>query len=202
MLFLFEAKMLSINEKIQQCTVGIAGLGGLGSTVAAALARTGIGRLLIADFDTVEPSNLNRQQYFTDQIGTKKTEATIENLRRINPTVKVDAYDIKLDAGNLEKIFAEAEIIAECFDKAEEKQMIIETVLSKMAVPIVSVSGLAGFGNSNTIQTRRLSERLILIGDNTNGTDSNQPLTAGRVWIAASHQANAIVELLINSIEK
>lgn len=194
--------MLSINEKIQQCTVGIAGLGGLGSTVAAALARTGIGRLLIADFDTVEPSNLNRQQYFTDQIGTKKTEATIENLRRINPTVKVDAYDIKLDAGNLEKIFAEAEIIAECFDKAEEKQMIIETVLSKMAVPIVSVSGLAGFGNSNTIQTRRLSERLILIGDNTNGTDSNQPLTAGRVWIAASHQANAIVELLINSIEK
>lgn len=190
--------MSSINEKLQQNTVGIAGLGGLGSTVAAALARTGVGRLIIADFDIVEPSNLNRQQYFTDQIGQKKTEATIENLRRINPAVKVDAYDIKLDAGNLEEIFAGVDIIAECFDKAEEKQMIIETVLSKMAVPVVSVSGLAGFGDSNTIQTRYLSKRLILVGDNTNGTDSNKLLTAGRVWIAASHQANAIVELLIN----
>jgi len=194
--------MASMNEKLKEGTVGIAGLGGLGSTVAVALARAGIGRLIIADFDAVETGNLTRQQYFTDQVGKSKVDAMIENLRRINPDVEVKGHREKLNTNNVPMIFAGADVIAECFDKAEEKQMIVEAVLGKMDKPIiVSVSGLAGYGNSNAIRTRRISARLILVGDCESCIDSGRPLTAARVGIAACHQANAIVEVIVDEIK-
>ncbi len=192
-----------LKEKLKNAVVGIAGLGGLGSNVAIALARTGIGKLIVADFDKVELGNLNRQQYFVDQVGKSKVECLIENLRRINPDVKVDGHQVKLTSDNIPKIFGEARVIAECFDKADAKQMIVETVLGKMKkCVIVSVSGLAGYGKSNSIQTRRISDRLILVGDNESGIDSVKVLTAARVAIAANHQANAIVEVIVNGVWK
>ena len=195
--------MPNINEKLNKATVAIAGLGGLGSTVAMALARAGIGRLIIADFDKVEISNLNRQQYFLDQVGKEKVAALTENLLRINPELKITGYQQKLTEENIPKLFADADVIAECFDKADQKQMIVQTVLTKMEkAVIVSASGLAGYGNSNQIRTRRISKRLILVGDNQSGIDTGLPLTAPRVWIAASHQANAIIEILIDEIIK
>jgi len=188
-----------IYEKLGKATVGIAGLGGLGSTVAAAMTRTGVGRLVVVDFDVVEESNLNRQQYFADQIGKAKVEATTENLRRINPTVKVEGFIERLTPENIPRIFADADVIAECFDKAEEKQMLVETVLAKMnGVVVVSASGLAGYGDSNAIRTRRISRRFVLVGDDRTAPGPGQVLTAGRVWIAAAHQANAIVEIIAN----
>ncbi|TFG48147.1 MAG: sulfur carrier protein ThiS adenylyltransferase ThiF, partial [Candidatus Brocadiia bacterium] len=108
--------MVSIKEKLEKAVVGIAGLGGLGSTVAHALARTNIGRLIIADFDLVEQSNLNRQQYFTDQIGKPKTQATLENLKRINPDIDIQPHKTRLIAENIPEIFADAHVIVECFD--------------------------------------------------------------------------------------
>jgi len=190
-----------LKEKLKNAVVGIAGLGGLGSNVAIALARTGVGKLIIADFDKVEAGNLNRQQYFVDQIGKSKVECMIENLRRINPDVKVEGHQVKLAGENIPEIFSEAQVIAECFDKADAKQMIVETVLGKMEKAIiVSVSGLAGYGRSNAIQTRRISDRLILVGDNESGIDSVKILTAARVGIAANHQANAIVEIIADSV--
>jgi sulfur carrier protein ThiS adenylyltransferase len=195
-------EMITITEKLKQATVGIAGLGGLGSTVAVALARAGVGLLIIADFDEVEPSNLTRQQYFTDQIGQSKVDCTIENLRRINPDVKVTRHREKLNAENAPVIFAEADVIAECFDKAQEKQMLVETVLTKMQKTIViSVSGLAGYGKSNAIRTRRISPRHVLVGDGETGIDSDPTLLAPRVGVAACHQANAIVEVIIDEIK-
>jgi len=127
----------------------------------------------------------------------------IENLKQINPQVKVKGYKQKLTAGNIPEIFAEVDVIAECFDKAEQKKMLVETVLTKMErVVVVTVSGLAGYGRSNEIVTSRISNRLIVIGDGKSGTDLNLPLTAGRVWLAASHQANAVVEILVDEIIK
>ncbi|MHC4572047.1 MAG: sulfur carrier protein ThiS adenylyltransferase ThiF [Planctomycetota bacterium] len=194
--------MTSIKEKLEHAVVGIAGLGGLGSTVAVALARAGVGRLIIADFDRVEEGNLTRQQYFTDQVGELKVDALIANMSRINAEVEVKGHRQKLSSDNVPEIFAGTDVIAECFDKAEEKQMIVETVLSKMDEPIVvTVSGLAGYGNSNAIRTQRVSPRLILVGDGTSSSDSGQVLTAPRVGIAACHQANAIIEVLINEIK-
>ena len=193
--------MISIEEKLEKAVVGIAGLGGLGSTVAHALARTNIGRLVIADFDVIEQGNLNRQQYFTDQIGTAKVEAMLENLKRINPDIEIQPYKIKLTAENIPEIFTDAHVIVECFDRADQKQMIVETGLNKMEnTVIVAASGLAGFGNSNSILTKRISKRLIMVGDNQSDAELVGQLTAGRVWIAAAHQANAVVEVLINEI--
>jgi sulfur carrier protein ThiS adenylyltransferase len=163
-----------------------------------ACARADIGRLIIADFDRIDKSNLNRQHYFVDQVGQSKVVAMRENLRRINPAVEITGHDLRLTGDNTPEIFAGADVIAECFDKSDQKQMLVETVLVKMSQPVVGVSGLAGYGNSNAIRTRRVSERLVLVGDGQSGIDTNGYLTAARVGIAASHQANAILELLID----
>lgn len=194
--------MASFAEKLRRSAVGIAGLGGLGSNVAAALARSGIGKLIIADFDNVEQSNLNRQHYFTDQLGRSKVECMVENLRRINTSVEVVGCKVALDANNIPQIFSDADCIAECFDAANAKQMLVETVLIKMpGVKIVSVSGLGGYGKSNEIKTKRVSPRLVLVGDGLTAIDNCKILTAARVGIAAMHQANAIIELLVDEIQ-
>jgi sulfur carrier protein ThiS adenylyltransferase len=192
--------MRPFDQRLSRAAVGIAGLGGLGSMVAVAMARTGVGHLVVADFDRVDEGNLNRQHYFLDQVGQSKVEALIENLRRIDPGVRVESYLRKLDAEDIPRVFGTVHVVAECVDKADQKQMIVETVLSRMRQPIVSVSGLAGYGDSNAIRTQRVSKRLTMIGDGSSDAGSGLPLTAGRVWIAAAHQANAIVELLLNEI--
>jgi sulfur carrier protein ThiS adenylyltransferase len=195
--------MASIAEKLGRSVVGIAGLGGLGSNVAVALARSGVGKLVIADFDNVEQSNLNRQHYFSDQIGRSKVDCMIENIQRINTRIEIVGHKVMLAADNIPQIFAGVDCVAECFDSAITKQMLVETVLAKMnPVKIVSASGLAGYGKSNEIQTRRISPRLVLVGDGHRSIDTCKWLTAARVGIAAMHQANAILELLIDEIKK
>jgi len=184
--------------ELQQATVGIAGLGGLGSNVAVALTRLGPGRLVVVDFDCVEADNLNRQQYFLDQVGMHKVDAMLENLRRIRPDVEVVAHKVRLDPGNIPAVFADCDVVAECFDRSDQKQMLVETLLSRLArTVVVSVSGLAGYGRSNAIQTRRISPRHILVGDGVSGIGPGVPLTAARVGIAAHHQANAVIEVLL-----
>lgn len=187
--------------EMKNAVVGIAGLGGLGSNVAVALTRLKVGKLILVDYDVVEESNLNRQNYFFDQIGQHKVDASLENLRRINPKADLEGKKIRLTPENIPPIFSECHLIAECFDRADQKQMLVETVLSKMKdVVIVSASGLAGYGRSNDIVTRRISDRLTLIGDMVSGIGPGIPLTAPRVGIAAYHQANAITEILINEL--
>jgi len=185
--------------ELQQATVGIAGLGGLGSNVAVSLTRLGPGRLIVADFDRVEAPNLNRQQYFLDQVGKHKVDALLENLRRIRPDVDIVAHKVRLTAENIPEIFADCDVVAECFDRSDQKQMLVETVLVRLPrAVVVSVSGLAGYGRSNAIRTRRISPRHILVGDCVSGIGPGVPLTAARVGIAAHHQANAILEVLLD----
>ncbi len=187
--------------ELKNAVVGIAGLGGLGSNVAVALTRLKVGKLILADFDVVEESNLNRQNYFADQIGRHKVDMSLENLRRIDPEIDLEGRKIRLTPEKISQVFKDCHVIAECFDRADQKQMLVETVLSKMkGVVVVSASGLAGYGRSNEIQTRRISDRLILVGDTVSGTGPGVPLTAPRVGIAAYHQANAIAEVLIDKM--
>lgn len=188
-----------IYGKLADSCVAVAGLGGLGSVVSSNLARAGVGHFIIADFDVVEASNLNRQQYFADQIGMFKTDAAYQNLRRINPDVKIEKHCVKLAAEEIVELFAEADVIAECFDGADQKQMIVETVLAKMTgKKIVAASGMAGFGNSNAIRTKGISDKFIIAGDMETGIKPGLGLYAARVGIAANHQANAVLEILIN----
>ncbi len=187
--------------ELKNAVVGIAGLGGLGSNVGVALTRFRVGKLVLVDFDLIDESNLNRQNYFHDQIGQHKVDASLENFRRINPEANLEGCKVRLTPEKVVEVFKECHVIAECFDRADQKQMIVETVLTRMKdTVIVSVSGLAGYGRSNEIVTRRVSDRLVLVGDTVSGAVPGVPLTAPRVGIAAYHQANAIAELLLNEL--
>lgn len=187
-----------VHQKVKAARVGIAGLGGLGSAVAVALARVGVGTLVIADFDVVEPSNLNRQQYFVDQIGMSKVQAMKENLSRINPHVRVENYEVMLTREEIPRIFSSTPIIVEAFDKAEMKEMILTTVLEAMpGHVIVAASGLAGYGPSNAIRTERISPRLYIVGDQVSAAGPGRGLMAPRVGIAAHHQANLVLRLIL-----
>ncbi len=187
-----------VHARLKRAVVGIAGVGGLGSSVAVALARVGVGRLMIADFDVVEPSNLNRQQYFIDQIGSYKVEALASNLHRINPYVNVEAYRELLGPENIPVIFSECSVVVEAFDRADMKAMLVNTVLECMPQSIVvAASGLAGYGSNNSIATRRVSRRLYLTGDSVSEAAPGNGLMAPRVGIAAHHQANQVVRILL-----
>jgi sulfur carrier protein ThiS adenylyltransferase len=187
-----------VHAKIKHSCVGIAGVGGLGSNIAIALARVGVGKLIIVDFDLVEPSNLNRQQYFIDQIGQPKVRALEENLQRINPGVTVEAHHQRITAENLTRLFADVDILVEAFDAAEQKAMLTSNFLTRVAdKPLVAASGMAGYEPSNSIQTQKINERLYLCGDGTTAAAPGCGLMAPRVGIAAHHQANAVLRLLL-----
>lgn len=187
-----------VQEKIKRSTIGIAGLGGLGSNLALSLARVGIGKLLLVDFDVVEPSNLNRQQYFIKQIGMKKTDALEELIKECNPFVDIEKKDLFLDENNIYETFKAVDIIVEALDDAVSKAILVNTVLSKMKEKkIVAASGMAGYFTSNTIITRKIKENFYLIGDGENEAKPGCGLMAPRVSIAANHQANAVLRIIL-----
>ncbi len=189
-----------IYEKLKNSKIAIAGLGGLGSNVAISLARAGIGELFLVDFDTVDITNLNRQQYFTEDIGKKKTEALSAFIRKINPVIKLETADTYVTEENALSLFKDYPIVCECFDKAENKAMLINTLLSETKdITIVSASGMAGYGSSNTITTSKLMERLYLCGDKISGIEQGLGLMSPRVTLCAMHQANAVLEIILDS---
>ncbi len=187
-----------VHERVKRSTVGIAGLGGLGSQVALALTRTGVGTLILADYDVVEPSNLNRQQYFIQQIGMPKVDAIRETLEEVNPYVRVITHHTVIRPKNVKRIFGNAEIIVEAFDKAEEKAMLINAISEAMPdTCIVVASGVAGFGDSNAIKTTRFSSKIFIVGDQRSPAGPGAGLMAPRVGIAAHQQANMVLRLIL-----
>lgn len=188
-----------VHERMNKSTVGIAGLGGLGSSVAIALTRMGIGRLILADFDVVEPSNLNRQQYSVEHIGMAKTKAMTHILLSINPHIQVITHKVVLDRDNVPKFFQTADIIVECLDSVEAKAMFIQAVAEFLPdTYVIGASGLAGYGDSNRIQTLKLGEKIFVVGDLAKPAEPGRGLMAPRVGIAAHHQANLVVSLLMD----
>lgn len=187
-----------VHEKLRKATVGIAGVGGLGSAVAIALARIGVGTLIVADFDVVEPSNLNRQQYFVDQLGLPKVTALDENLKRINPYVRVITHLCRITPDNLRELFGTVNVMVEAFDRADQKAM-IATHFGKQFpdVPIVLATGLAGHMPSNTIVTRKMGRSMVVVGDLETAAAPGTGLMAPRVGVAAHHQANAVLRILL-----
>jgi len=187
-----------IKAHLKNYRVGIAGAGGLGSNCAVALAKCGVGTLVISDFDVIEKENLNRQYYFTDQAGMLKTIALKENIARINPDVIVIIHQKRLNSYNIPEIFSGCHVIVEAFDSAEIKQMLIETVQLKMAgIPMVIGSGLAGWGNSETIRCRKIDDTLYICGDESSEVSENLPPMAPRVGMVANMQANVVIEILM-----
>ena len=187
-----------IHNKIKKAKIGIAGLGGLGSNIAAMLVRAGVSDMTIADLDVVDITNINRQNYDIDHIGITKADATEQQLRKINPYVKIKKHNVRLNRSNIPQIFEDRDIICEAFDVPSEKAMLINAVLEECpGTKVVSGSGMAGFGRSNEIVTKRLFDDLYICGDGIDMEDAAGGLMAPRVNICAGHMANAVISLIL-----
>lgn len=186
-----------ITSKLKKLTVGIAGLGGLGSNAAVSLARAGIGKLVLVDFDRVELSNLNRQTFFLEHVGMYKTEAVKDIIHRINPFINIELKQVTIKEENCMELFKKVSLVIEAVDGAETKEMIIETILTESeTIPVIAASGMAGYGK-NSILTESIMGRLRIMGDNISEAALGVPLMAPRVGIVANMQANAALEILL-----
>lgn len=195
-----------IHGKLRQAKVAVAGLGGLGSNIAVMLARSGIGRLRLVDFDRVDLSNLNRQVYDIRHLGRKKTEALAERLREINPYIELETCDIKVTEENAGDLFYGWNYICEAFDDPAAKAMLAEQLLcageggAQGAVwnpCLVAASGMAGYDDANRIRTRKINSRFYVCGDEETDIAAGMGLMAPRVAVCAGHQANKILQLIL-----
>jgi sulfur carrier protein ThiS adenylyltransferase len=190
-----------IKKHVGRYKVGIAGCGGLGSNCAVALARIGIGELVLVDFDVVESSNLNRQYYFFNQVGRKKVHALRENIRNIDPGVKIEVHDTTITSKNVAELFRDCDVIVEAFDRAEMKHMLVEEIISTFSQKyIVTAVGLAGWGKSNDIRVR-YSDNLVICGDELDEVTEELPPLAPRVGIVANIQANEVLYILLEKLK-
>ncbi|HKK59660.1 MAG TPA: sulfur carrier protein ThiS adenylyltransferase ThiF [Salinivirga sp.] len=189
-----------IHKILENSKIGIAGAGGLGSNVATSLARCGIGKLVIADYDSVSEDCLNRQYFFYDQIGIKKVSALEHVLERINPHTKVEAHDIKLTEEKVIELFTDCDVIVEAIGDARIKQQLIESVLVKLPEKhLVIASGLAGYGNNNRFTTEQY-DKLWVCGDQEAEVNELNPPMAPAVGIVANMQANVVIDILLREL--
>lgn len=195
----FDARFpIEIKNKLQKARVAIAGLGGLGSNIAVMLTRSGIGHLLLVDFDTVDITNLNRQAYRIPHLNLPKTQALPQILWEINPYIDLETRCLRVTPKNAPAIFGSYPIVCEAFDGAQNKAMLVNTLLEKCPdTTIVSGNGMAGYGDCNTIATRRKMRRLYLCGDATTDIGDGMGLMAPRVAVCAGHQANMVIRLIL-----
>lgn len=190
----------AVQEKLSGASVAIAGLGGLGSNVAFSLARIGVGHLHLIDFDRVDITNLNRQQYFVKHLGSFKTDALLQELEEINPYLHITTDCVKVSDENLAALFEAEEFICEAFDDPEAKAMLVNGILENYPQKfLVSASGMAGFGNSNAIHTRKITEHFYLCGDEVSAPAYGCGLMAPRVALCAAHESNLITQLILTN---
>ena len=191
-----------LHRAFSSATVAICGLGGLGSNIAIALARAGIGKLILIDFDRVDITNLHRQQYKASQIGMYKTDALADNLREIAPYIELEMHTERITEENVVTLLKDADIICEAFDDAECKAMLTNTVLSELPDKyLVAASGMAGMGTTNSIKTRRITSRFYLCGDEASEVSDGIGLVAPRVALCAAHQAHTVLRILAKQFE-
>lgn len=192
----------TLQQKFASASVAICGLGGLGSNISLCLARAGIGRLILIDFDRVDITNLHRQQYKAHQIGMYKTEALAENLREIAPYLSLELHTETMTEENTPQLLQNAQIICEAFDRAENKAMLVNRVLETMPEKfLVAASGMAGISSANSVRTRRITSRFYLCGDESSDTGSGLGLVSSRVMCCAAHEAHMVLRILAEQTE-
>ena len=192
-----------LHRAFASATVAVCGLGGLGSNIAIALARAGIGKLILIDFDRVDITNLHRQQYKADQIGMYKTVALAENLKEIVPYISLEIHTERITEDNVLTLLKDADIICEAFDDAECKAMLTNTVLTEMRDKyLVAASGMAGLYDANRIKTRKVTSKFYLCGDEKSDVADGIGLVSSRVMVCAAHQAHTVLRILANNFEE
>lgn len=191
-----------LQKKFSNATVAICGLGGLGSNIAISLARVGIGRLILIDFDKVDTTNLHRQQYKASQVGKYKTEALYENIKEVSPFIEAEIKTTKITIENMHKLLYEADIVCEAFDEPEAKAMLANTILEIFPEKYyIAASGMAGISSANAIKTRKVMNKFYLCGDETSDVKNNIGLLSTRVMLCASHQAHMVLRILAGELE-
>lgn len=189
-------------KKVSSASVAVCGIGGLGSNIAISLARAGVGKIHIIDFDRVDISNLNRQQYFPEQLGMYKTDALRETLSHIAPYCEITADCVKLDETNIPELLKNEDVICEAFDNAEAKAELVNCVLEKLPEKyLVSGSGMAGLDSANTIKTRRVMKKFYLCGDEHSDIADGMGLVSSRVMVCAGHQAHMVIRIINENFE-
>lgn len=189
-----------MRTKLRNARVAVAGLGGLGSNIAVMLARSGIGELLLVDFDTVDVTNLNRQTYLIPQLGKPKAEALPEILYQINPYLTYRSVCIKVTPDNVKELFSEYPIVCEAFDKPDQKAMLVRELLMQCPKTIVvSGNGMAGYADANEIRTCQVMKRLYVCGDQSTDVGNGIGLIAPRVAVCAAHEANKVLQLIMQT---
>ncbi len=192
----------ALQQRFSSATVAVCGLGGLGSNIAIALARAGVGKLILLDFDRVDITNLHRQQYKASQIGRYKTDALTENLLEIAPYVEIKTVTAKITEDNFTDLIRDADVVCEAFDNAEAKAMLVNGVLEQLPdCCLVAASGMAGMGTPNAIQTRKIMKKFYLCGDEVSDVADTFGLVAPRVMLCAAHQAHTVLRILAGEYE-
>ena len=185
-------------RKLQAATVAVCGLGGLGSNIAISLARAGVGKLILVDFDCVDVTNLHRQQYKASQVGLPKPEALLANLKEIAPYTEFEIHFEKVTEENVLSLLAHADVVCEAFDNAEAKAMLVNAVLENMPEKfLVAASGMAGYASGNEIATRKVTKRFYVCGDGKSDVNDGIGLIAPRVMLCAAHQALTAIRLIL-----
>ncbi len=191
-----------LQARFSNATVAVCGLGGLGSNIAFSLARAGVGKLILIDFDRVDLSNLHRQQYGVSQLGAYKTDALSASLREIAPYVETVTHTIRVTEENIMSLLQPADIVCEAFDRAEAKAMLVNGVLEKLPDKyLVAASGMAGLSSANQIKTRRVAKRFYLCGDEASDVAEGIGLVSARVMLCAAHQAHMVLRILAGEYE-
>jgi sulfur carrier protein ThiS adenylyltransferase len=193
------AEKAKLKARLRKASVGIAGAGGLGSNAAMALARAGVGHLVIVDFDKVEKKNLTRQYYFLNQVGKLKVKALKANIERAAEGVKVDAVAKKLVPGKMAAPFKDVDVVVEALDKAETKTRFVQEVLRDLpGKPVVAASGVAGWGACERIELKRFAPLHLVRDDRAKSSDEGV-LLAPKVCTIANMQANVVLEILLGA---
>lgn len=180
-----------INDKLENAKVVILGAGGLGSNVAHMLARLGVGKLIVYDFDIVEPSNLNRQHYGVNDIGKMKAETTAERIKELLPYVHIESRNLRVDEEVLSSVYEEGDIFIEAFDTVSSKVMAYDFFAGREK-PYICTTGVAG--PSGELSRRDLGH-IHIVGD-FQGEDRNDCYIP-KVMAIAAMECRVVMELIL-----
>jgi sulfur carrier protein ThiS adenylyltransferase len=193
---------IELHKRFSSATVAVCGLGGLGANIAISLARVGIGKLVLIDFDRVDITNLHRQQYKANQVGRYKTDALAENLLEIAPYMEIETVTERITEENFIDFLKDVDVVCEAFDRAESKAMLVNCVLEQLPeCYLVAASGMAGISTPNSIKTRKIMKRFYLCGDEVSDVEDSMGLVSTRVMLCAAHQAHTVLRILAGEYE-
>lgn len=149
-------------NKLKKSTVCIFGIGGVGSFTVEALVRTGIGNIILVDYDIIELSNINRQIHATHTtIGKYKVEAMKKRMMDINPLANIKVFNKKLEKANIDKLLSDKyDYVVDAIDMVSSKLDLIERC-SDMNIPIISCMGAGNKINPTVLQIGDIYETSV-----------------------------------------